>query len=167
MIALVTMLTGGGPQGPAGTLKGNGYGDEQITIMLPGDVPLVMVRIPAGSFVMGSPLDERGQFRNEGPLPNVALTQDLYMDKYQVTHAQWLVVMGREWQHLAFCGRPNNPMERVSWNDAQSFIGAPNSGHTPDPASPPSSHVNPVLSVAPPPGLEPGTYGLTVRRSTN
>ena len=32
---------------------GQGAG-ETITVMLPGDVPLEMVRIPAGSFLMGS-----------------------------------------------------------------------------------------------------------------
>lgn len=50
-------------------------GGEEITINLPGNVPLVMVRIPAGSFVMGSPPDERGRWGDEGPQTNVTLTQ--------------------------------------------------------------------------------------------
>ncbi|MCC5875080.1 MAG: SUMF1/EgtB/PvdO family nonheme iron enzyme, partial [Candidatus Sumerlaeia bacterium] len=99
---------------------------EEIIITLPGDIPLIMVRIPAGSFVMGSPGDERGRGDDEGPQTNVTLTQDYFMSRYPVTQAQWEAVMGEEWPHLDFPGRPNNPMERVSWDDAQNFITALN-----------------------------------------
>lgn len=94
----------------------------EITIMLPGDVPLVMVRIPAGSFLMGSPPGERGRANNEGPRTNVTLTRDFHMGKYPVTQAQWAAVMGEEWPHLWLSGRPDNPIDLVSWNDAQDFI---------------------------------------------
>lgn len=68
---------------------------QEVTIMLPGDVPLVMVRVPAGTFMMGSPADERGNdiFDNE-TLHQVTLTQDYYIGKTEVTQAQWQAVMG-------------------------------------------------------------------------
>jgi len=98
----------------------------EVTIMLPGEVPLVLVRIPAGTFVMGSPEDERGYLERDGPLTTVTLTEDFYMGKYQVTQAQWAAVMGQEWQNLGFPGQPDNPVENVTWNDAQDFIAALN-----------------------------------------
>ena len=72
-----------------------GLAQDEVTIMLPGDVPLVMVKIPAGTFMMGSPEDERGNdfFDNE-PLHEVTLTQDYYLGKTEITQQQWEAVMG-------------------------------------------------------------------------
>lgn len=46
------------------------------------------VRIPAGTFLMGSPADEPNRERNETRHP-VILTKDFYMSKYPVTNAQY------------------------------------------------------------------------------
>lgn len=110
--------------GVAASLGDDAPGGE-ITIMLPGDVPLVMVRIPAGSFLMGSPEDERGRQSDEGPQTHVTLTRDFYMGKYPVTQAQYEAIMGSNPSH--FPGRPNNPVERVNWLETQDFISALNS----------------------------------------
>lgn len=99
---------------------------DEVTLTLPGEVPLVLVRIPAGTFVMGSPEDERGYLERDGPLTTVTLSEDFYMGKYPVTQAQWAAVMGEEWPNLGFPGQPNNPVESVSWNDAQDFIASLN-----------------------------------------
>jgi formylglycine-generating enzyme required for sulfatase activity len=67
---------------------------EEITVMLPGDVPLVMVRIPAGTFLMGSPEGERGNVFDNETQHQVTLTQDYYLGKTEVTQQQWQAVMG-------------------------------------------------------------------------
>jgi len=52
------------------------------------------VRIPAGSFNMGSPSTEEDRNDNEGPVHEVQITKPFYMGKYEVTQAQWETVMG-------------------------------------------------------------------------
>jgi len=69
---------------------------QEVTVMLPGDVPMVLVKVPAGTFMMGSPEDERGNdfLGGNETLHQVTLTQDYYLGKYEVTQAQWAAVMG-------------------------------------------------------------------------
>jgi len=69
---------------------------ETITFTLPGDVPLEMVRIPAGSFEMGSNDDSSWSwcFPCEQPVHTVSINYNFYMGKYEVTQAQWEAVMG-------------------------------------------------------------------------
>ena len=52
------------------------------------------VRIPTGTFNMGSPSSEEGRDDNEGPVHEVRITKPFYMGKYEVTQAQWKAVMG-------------------------------------------------------------------------
>ena len=77
-----------------------------------------MVWIPAGSFDMGSPKDEKGRDKGETQ-HRVTLTKGFWMGKYEVTQAQWQAVMGNN--PSRFKGS-NLPVEEVSWNDCQDFI---------------------------------------------
>ena len=98
------------------------------TLLLPGGVPLELVRIPAGSFQMGSPDTERSQRSIESPVHTVTIAYDFYMGKYEVTQAQWLAVMdstpgGNTWDS----GQGDTyPAYYVSWDDAKNFITALN-----------------------------------------
>jgi formylglycine-generating enzyme required for sulfatase activity len=74
-----------------------------------------LVRIPAGEFLMGSPIDEVGQFDDEGPRRRVTIGRPFYMGVCEVTQAQWRSVMGSE------------PWDRGEWtksgdNYAASYI---------------------------------------------
>jgi formylglycine-generating enzyme required for sulfatase activity len=96
-----------------------------------GDGPkMEFVRIPAGSFYMGSPDSEQGRDDNEGPVHEVRITKPFYMGKYEVTQAQWEVVMGTTLiqQHdkvkspwLLRGEGPEHPMYYVSWEEAVEF----------------------------------------------
>jgi len=71
-----------------------------------------MITIPGGAFVMGSP--------EGGYEPQQQVTvQPFFMGKYPVTQAEYQAVMGKNPSH--FSGNPRNPVERVSWFDAQAF----------------------------------------------
>ncbi|HST22222.1 MAG TPA: formylglycine-generating enzyme family protein [Blastocatellia bacterium] len=72
-------------------------------------------RIPAGSFLMGSTTGNA----DEKPPHRVRISRPFEMGKYEVTQAQWVVVMGNNPSN--FKG-PNLPVENVSWEAVQLFI---------------------------------------------
>jgi len=74
-----------------------------------------MVLIPAGSFVMGSE-----KTSNEQPLHRVTI-RSFFMGKTEITQKQWMDVMGSNGSWFYGCGQ-DCPVDRVSWNDVQSFI---------------------------------------------
>ena len=78
------------------------------------------VWIPAGEFRMGS--TSRHADDDEQPVRLVRIRQGLWLGKHEVTQAEWQRVMGSNPSRFAECG-PTCPVERVSWNDAQEFIG--------------------------------------------
>ena len=78
---------------------------------------LEMVKIKAGTFMMGSPSSESGR-SNDEKQHSVTLTKDYWLGKYEVTQAQWQAVMGNNPSH--FKG-DNRPVEKVSWNEAKQF----------------------------------------------
>lgn len=86
----------------------------------PSAKPLEMIPIPAGSFVMGSPITEKDRDPNESPQHEVTITKPFYLGKYEVTQAQWEAVL--DGNPSSFQGNPDRPVERVSWDDCQVFI---------------------------------------------
>ncbi|MBR4902307.1 MAG: SUMF1/EgtB/PvdO family nonheme iron enzyme [Victivallales bacterium] len=88
------------------------------TIILPNNVALELVKVKAGSFMMGSPESETGQGVDEIQ-HRVELTKDFWIGKYEVTQAQYEAVMGNNPAY--FKKGSNYPVERVSWFDAMFF----------------------------------------------
>lgn len=74
-----------------------------------------MVLIPAGSFSMGST-----SHLSEQPVHQVAIASFL-LGKYEVTQAEWTAIMGSNPSANTACGE-RCPVERISWNEAQTFI---------------------------------------------
>ena len=85
-----------------------------------------MVRIPAGSFVMGSPDGEEGRFAGEGPQHQVTV-REFCLGQTPITQAQWQVVA--DWEKVALDLNPdpakfkglNRPVEQVNWQEAVEF----------------------------------------------
>ena len=89
------------------------------------DLKMTFVRIPAGVFIMGSPVNEPGRGRNNvETLHQVTLTRDFYMQTTEVTQEQWWTVMGNNPSFNTYNCTPDCPVENVSWEDAQGFIRA-------------------------------------------
>jgi formylglycine-generating enzyme required for sulfatase activity len=83
-------------------------------------IGMEFVRIPAGTFMMGSPDSDAEAYDNEQPTHRVTISQPFYLGKYPVTQAQWKAVMGNNSSQCS--DRPDQPVDSVSWNDAQAFL---------------------------------------------
>ena len=81
-------------------------------ISLPTDF-IEMIDIPAGEFMMGS-----DEYHAEKPIQKVTVNA-FKIGKYPVTQSQYKAVMGTN--PSDFSGNPQNPVENVSWDDAQKF----------------------------------------------
>jgi formylglycine-generating enzyme required for sulfatase activity len=98
----------------------------------------VMVGIPAGKFVMGSPKSEPGRFNSEEP-QHLVLIKAFGIGKYDVTTAEFVDFLKSTGYRPAPCNRilelqwrspshglelqpPNWPAVCLSWQDAQAFI---------------------------------------------
>ena len=92
-----------------------------------------MVVVPSGSFMMGSPKNEKGRYEDEGTSSgkggsqvNVTIPRPFAMGKYEVTFDDWdACVAGRGCSHKPKdegWGRGNRPVINVSWKDAKTYV---------------------------------------------
>ena len=110
-------------------------------------LPMTFVKIPAGTFMMGSPDNESGRELDEGPQHQVTISKAFEMQTTEVTQSLWVSVMGYNPSYfqksencpdefttinnIPMC--PNNPVETVSYGKAEAFISKLNAkadGHT-------------------------------------
>jgi formylglycine-generating enzyme required for sulfatase activity len=107
---------------------------NEFTVWLPGNVPLHLVEVPAGTFLMGSPVGERGRTPGNETQHQVTLTRNYYLGKSEITHRQWEAVMGSSMAWPSDCywddgvlpeAGPDLPVYCVSWrsiNEPGGFI---------------------------------------------
>ena len=94
-----------------------------------------MVKIPGGTFTMGSPESEEGSRERERPQHDVTVAQ-FFMGKYPVTQGQWIAIASRTDLKVELDLKPepsdfkepykdidrwNRPVECVSWFQAVEF----------------------------------------------
>ena len=100
------------------------FGGNTISVPVKNGISIDMVKVEAGTFMMGATSEMQNPYDNEKPVHQVTLTNNYYMGKYEVTQSLWLAVMGSN--PSKFKG-DYLPVEMVSWDDCQEFIGKLNS----------------------------------------
>ena len=119
------------------------WGDVEVS--LPGGEAMQLVRLEAGTFLMGTTLAQKRRwdafnaqkhplsfsaipYSSEFPQHPVTLTKAFYMGAYEVTRGQWFAVLDSSRQ----VRRPRRAMSNVSWLEVLHFIAALNelSGRT-------------------------------------
>ncbi|MEM1307956.1 MAG: formylglycine-generating enzyme family protein [Cyanobacteria bacterium P01_H01_bin.153] len=91
-----------------------------------GVLPLRMMQIPAGTFLMGSPEGELERTEAEGPQHKVSVPQ-FFMAEYPVTQAQWRMVAAMPEVKRSLQPTPARfkgdlrPVDQVSWYNAVEF----------------------------------------------
>ena len=80
-----------------------------------GDVPVELIAVPAGAFIMGSD----NEFFAEAPAHPVKIRSEFHLAKHPITQAQWTAVMGGN--PSAFHGPPTRPVDSISWEQAIDF----------------------------------------------
>jgi formylglycine-generating enzyme required for sulfatase activity len=96
-----------------------GAGDDAQPRTVTTNQGMKFVWIAPGTFMMGSPKEEKGRANDESQ-HKVTLSKGFYIGIYPVTQEEWLAVMGKN--PSKFQGDPKLPVEQVSWLDCQEFI---------------------------------------------
>jgi formylglycine-generating enzyme required for sulfatase activity len=104
---------------------------ETRTVMLPGGLPLHLVRIPAGSFVMGDTTGEGDD--DEWPASLVRIEREFWIGRHEITNEQFRVFVPKHdsgfftKRQIEYDGPgiqldgPRQPAMRVSWDEAIRF----------------------------------------------
>ena len=115
--AYLVVDMGGGPDAASwpvtelSSIPEGGWSEEYTTSKL------VLRKLPAGSFTMGSPTNELGRSIDETQ-HTVTLTQPFYMGVFEVTQRQWELATGKRPGYFTneSCNE-SRPLERVSYDD--------------------------------------------------
>ena len=86
-----------------------------------------MVVVPAGSFIMGSPVYERGRHGDEGPQHRVKFEQTFAVGKFEVTFSEWDACLAddgcKNWHpQNENWGRGEHPVIYISWFEAKAYV---------------------------------------------
>ncbi len=81
-----------------------------------GGLPYIW--IPPGKFLMGADPEDTEAYENEHPPHEVTITKGFWLGKYLVTQAAYRRVIGENPSNF---NGPNRPVERVSWDNANTY----------------------------------------------
>lgn len=106
-------------QRPTSASSSSKISGNTITIPVKDGISIEMVKVEAGTFMMGATSKDGNVEDNEKPVHKVTLTRNYYIGKYEVTQVLWQVIMG---SNPSKNRNAKYPVEMVSWNDCQKFI---------------------------------------------
>jgi formylglycine-generating enzyme required for sulfatase activity len=86
---------------------------------------VTMVYVPTGCFMMGST-----RFDDEKPIHEVCITEPFWLDKTEVTQAQFAASGGVKANPNGFTG-DNRPVERITWWEAEAYCREKRGGRLP------------------------------------
>ncbi|MEM6598930.1 MAG: formylglycine-generating enzyme family protein [Cyanobacteria bacterium P01_D01_bin.36] len=98
----------------------------EFLVNVDGAIPLQMLQIPAGTFLMGSPESEPNREDDEGPQHEVSVPS-FFMSRYPITQSQWRHVASLPKVTIPLEAAPGKftgsdlPVEQVSWYEATEF----------------------------------------------
>ncbi|MDY6297051.1 MAG: formylglycine-generating enzyme family protein [Alloprevotella sp.] len=99
--------------------KGDGTPKFQNQTITVGGVSFKMIAVEGGTFLMGSPESDTEAYDDEKPQHEVTLS-NYYIGETEVTQELWETVMDSNPSSIV---GPKLPVEKVSWDDCQTFIG--------------------------------------------
>ena len=99
-------------------------GNNVIFIPVKNGITIDMIKVEAGTFMMGATSEMQNPWDDEKPVREVILTNDYYIGKYEVTQSLWQAVMGT---NPSYFKGDNLPVEQVSWDNCLEFISKLNS----------------------------------------
>lgn len=85
---------------------------------------MVMVLVPAGSFLMGAVPDDKAARDEEKPQHRVTLTKPYYLDEHEVTIAMWskfAAATGARMPSQGDYAGDEHPIDSVTWDDATKY----------------------------------------------
>lgn len=102
--------------------------DSDELIITANGITFKMIKVEAGTFMMGATSEQQSPNSDEKPVHEVTISKDYYIGETEVTQALWSAVMGykptssgSQWNNQEGLG-DYYPAYNISWNDVQNFI---------------------------------------------
>ena len=88
-----------------------------VATTLPDGTEMKFKWVPAGSFYLGSPPDERGRQRNDLPRAKTDIPKGFYLAETETTQRQHRALTGKNPSTSRTLGDETRPVEQVAWRD--------------------------------------------------
>jgi formylglycine-generating enzyme required for sulfatase activity/tRNA A-37 threonylcarbamoyl transferase component Bud32 len=105
--------------------------NQELPKQFTNSIGMKMVRIPAGTFVRGSPDKEVNRWKDEGPQMEITISKPFYLGAYEVTQEEYQKVMGANPSAYGPQGNARDkvatlvtehfPVDSVTWQEANEF----------------------------------------------